>query len=338
MKKTIALLLLAAMLWSLLIGCENRPEPTHPTIPETTPTTNPITEPTNSTTAPTEPEGAACAGHDSDPYTDVTPEEFYANYTPACCYEDAMYRTKHYFLSGSMEVPGQFVVEAQNQPMSGEQYIRNTTTTYLDDGNTYVVYDSQGKPVMHLYKGAAYITLEEVAAYLYAFGGADVVLPANYSANKKTKPKDSPWGIHLRVNHSKFSGNTSKYPYEPVMPDISGCGGSLQYYELDIGTTGTVTPDTRYEPALYNNGSYIERGAARIVYTRHDKNRNGIFEQDEVYVFYTHNHYNDFREYLNYYGGWGKMFGNITGGGTYNSKTDCNPTPYPETLYEEFVK
>ena len=55
-----------------------------------------------------------------------------------------------------------------------------------------------------------------------------------------------------------------------------------------------------------------------------------------MYVFYTHNHYNDFREYLNYYGGWGEMFGNVTGGGTYSSKTDYNPTPYVETAYKDF--
>ena len=49
---------------------------------------------------------------------------------------------------------------------------------------------------------------------------------------------------------------------------------------------------------------------------------------NEKYVFYTYNHYNDFCEYLNYYGGWGETFGNITGGGTISSKTDYNPTAY----------
>jgi hypothetical protein len=105
---------------------------------------------------------------------------------------------------------------------------------------------------------------------------------------------------------------------------------------MDIGTTGTITPG--YEiPVLYNNGSRIERGAARLVYTREDKNRNGIYEQNEIYVFYTHNHYNDFREYLNYYGGWGEVFGNMTGGGSYSSKYDYNPTPYPKTEYADFM-
>lgn len=70
------------------------------------------------------------------------------------------------------------------------------------------------------------------------------------------------------------------------------------------------------------------RGAARIVYTRYDKNGDNIIDINERYVFYTYNHYNDFQEYLNYEGGWGVMFGNITGGGKLSSKTDYNPTLY----------
>ena len=42
-----------------------------------------------------------------------------------------------------------------------------------------------------------------------------------------------------------------------------------------------------------------------------------------------------FTEYLNYYGGWGKTFGNITGGGVYDSKTNCNPTPYEPCIWQE---
>ena len=87
-----------------------------------------------------------------------------------------------------------------------------------------------------------------------------------------------------------------------MLPDISGCGGSLDYYEKDIGTTGTDC-DPSYTPAIYNNGSKITRGAARIVYTRYDKNGNEIIDLDEKYLFYTYNHYNDFQEYLNYEGG-----------------------------------
>ncbi len=282
----------------------------------------------------TPPTAEKCDGHDSDPYVNVDKAAFYADYAPACCYVDACYRTEHFLLSGSMEVPGQYVEEARHQPMQGDTYVRNIDAIYEDDGNTYVVVDSQGIPVLKIYKGAAYITLEEVAAYLYAFGGSNCILPANYTSKKATNVGSSPWGEYLRSNHSYFKGDTRKYPYEPELPNIAGCGGDLQYYELDIGTTGTETPGYAARP--YNDGSKITRGAARIVYTRQDLNKNGVFEEDEVYVFYTHNHYNDFREYLNYYGGWGEMFGNITGGGQYSSKTDYNPTPYQETVNKGF--
>lgn len=273
---------------------------------------------------------------DADPYAAVNKENFYANYTPACCWTNAKYRSLHGLLSGSLEVPGQYVTEAENRPMAEGKFVRNTTAYYLDGGSTYVITDATGREVMRIYKGGAYITLEEVAAYMYAFGGTKDSYPANYTYNKKARPSESIWGEYLRLNHSKFSGNTRKYPYEPKLPDISGCGGDLQYYEMDIGTTGTETPGG-YAVKIYNDGTVITRGAGRLVYARQDKNRNGIFESDEVYVFYTHNHYNDFREYLNYYGGWGEMFGNVTGGGEHSSKTNYNPTPYPETAYKEFM-
>lgn len=270
----------------------------------------------------------------SDPYVGVNKEEFYENYTPATSYMDAYYRSQHGLLSGSLTVPGQDATVADNRPVEGGKYVRNTSTRYLDDGNTYVVVDATGNEVMRIYRDGGYITLEEVAAYMYAFGGGEQ-LPANYTSKKNGSPQTSPWGEYLRLNHSWFKGDTRRYPYEPELPDISGCGGDLQYYEMDIGTTGTVTPG--YAPKPYVNGNTITRGAARLVYARQDKNGDGVYSRDEVYVFYTHNHYNDFREYLNYYGGWGEVFGNMTGGGEYSSKTKYNPTPYPVTAYRDFI-
>lgn len=318
-------------------------DPTQPSAAPTDPSvapTNPVqdtTQPSGSDepTDPMQPEApAACVLHQTDPYVGVDKEKFYENYTTACCYADAMYRTNHYLMSGQLEVPGQYAQEAEYRPMDGEFYVRNTRSWYENDGNTYVVVDAYGVEVLRIYKGAAYITLEEVAAYMYAFGGSNDTLPANYTSKKVKSVGSSPWGVYLRGNHSRFYGNTNKYPYEPELPDIDGCGGRLQYFELDIGTTGTTTPG--YSPAPYNNGRSITRGAARLVYARQDLNGNGVYETNEVYVFYTHNHYNDFREYLNYYGGWGEMFGNITGGGEFDSKTNCSPTSYPVTAYAEF--
>ena len=295
MKRILAILLLLLLLLSGCAPREQGPQPTQPLL--------------------------------SDPYVGVSAEEFYANYTPAASLQDALYRSQHGFLSGSLEVPGQEVERTENPPMDGSLYIHNTQSHYIDDGNTYIVTDRNGKEVMRIYKGGAYITLEEVAAYMYAFGG-DETLPANYTSKKSGKPAQSIWGQYLRLNHSWYKNDPRKYPYEPELP---GNGAGLRYYEMDIGTTGTATPG--YAPKLYNNGSSITRGAARLVYTREDLNGNGIIEQGEVFVFYTHNHYNDFTQYLNYYGGWGETFGNVTGGGVFDSKTACNPTPYPQVVY-----
>ncbi len=285
-------------------------------------------------TPPSTPSESVPSDPETNPYIGMSKDEFYANYTPAHSHKDALYRSEVGFLSGILELPEQYVTETANRPTENGKFVRNTTAFYTEDGKGYMILDSAGRLVTTVYEGGAYITLEEVAAYMYAFGGRDGSFPANYTSSKKTRPSESIWGEYLRVNHSYFKGDTNRYPYEPELPDISGCGGDLQYYEMDIGTTGTTTPG--YAPKVYNNGTTITRGAARLVYARQDLNSNGVYEDNEVYVFYTHNHYNDFREYLNYYGGWGEVFGNITGGGTFDSKTDYNPTPYPETAYRAF--
>ena len=269
----------------------------------------------------------------SDPYVNVDTKEFYSNYTPAISYMDAYYRSQHNLMSGSIGKQDQKPTIASYQPMENGKYVRNSTYLFSEDGNTYYVVDGYGEIVLEVYKGGAYIMLEEVAAYVFAFGEP----PANHSADKKTKPTASVWGIYLRVNNTKFSGNVNKYPYEPVLPRISGCGGDLVYYEMDIGTTGTDC-DPNYSIREYNNGSSITRGAARIVYSCQDTNGNKIIDLDERYVFYTYNHYNDFQEYWNYYGGWGEMFGNVTGGGTLSSEYDYNPTPYVEVVRKSISK
>ncbi|MBQ7335536.1 MAG: hypothetical protein IJW92_03575 [Clostridia bacterium] len=262
-----------------------------------------------------------------DRYQNMTAEEFYANYTPATSATDAYYRSLYGFLSGSLTVPDQAPEVSELQPAVNGILIRNEQTLYSEDGNAYTVVDACGDEVFRVYRGGAYITLEEVAAYVYAFGD----VPANYVTSKNADPENSIWGKYLRLNHSYFSGDTDQYPYEPVLPDIRGCGGELYYYEIDIGTTGTDC-DPRYICKLYNDGDTVTRGAARIVYARYDANHDQIIDPNERYLFYTYNHYNDFQEYLNYYGGWGEMFGNITGGGSISSRTDYNPTAYVPSI------
>ena len=291
-----------------------------------------IQESTAETETETETEVETFFNGEVDPYVNMSAAEFYSDYEPAEEYWDAYWRTQHGFMSGSIEPQDQKPTIAEQQPMEDGMLVRNTHASFSDDGNTYYIVDYNGEVVSKIFKGAAYVSLEEVAAYVLAFGD----IPANYSTSKNTKPTASIWGEYLRVNHTKFSGSTAKYPYEPELPDISGCGGSLQYYEIDIGTTGTDC-DPSYRPALDNNGVTITRGAARIVYARFDINGDKIIDINERFVFYTYNHYNDFQEYLNYYGGWGEIFGNVTGGGTISSKYDYNPTPYVPVARRDFV-
>ncbi len=265
-----------------------------------------------------------------DPYTNIGASGFYDNYQPAKDLEDSYWRTKHHLMSGSIDEQYQAPTIAANRPTSGGKFVRNIDENFADNGNSYKVVDYNGNVVNTIYKCGAYVTLEEVAAYVYAWGN----IPANYTTDKSGSPQTNAWGKYLRLNNSYFKGDTSRYPYEPVLPDINGGGGSLSYYEIDIGTTGTDC-DLSFPCELYNDGSTITRGAARIVYARYDS-RNNALSPSERYVFYTYNHYNDFQEYLNYQGGWGEMFGNITGGGVISSEYFYNPTPYVSVVKQSF--
>lgn len=262
-----------------------------------------------------------------NPYEDIDKNEFYANYTPATSYQDSVLRTQCYLLSGSIDEQDQAPTIEKNRPQSGDSFIHNATSYYSSDRLIYNLVDKSNNVVKSIYYGAAYITLADVATYIYAFGD----IPANYTENKSSSPARSPWGKYLRLNNTYFSGDTSNYPYEPSLPRNGTGVGDLVYYEIDIGTTGTDC-DPKYIAGPYNNGESINRGAARIVYSRYIYKGNRYYEEitdlNDRYVFYTYNHYNDFQEYLNYAGGWGQMFGNITGGGSLSSRENYNPTPY----------
>lgn len=262
----------------------------------------------------------------SDPYENVNKDEFYQNYHEATSYMDAYYRTTHYLLSGTNSLDSQEPTIASKQPMENGKFVRNSSTIYSSDKKTYYIQDENGNIVDKIYESGAYITLEQVAPYLLAFND----VPKNYISSRPSTASGSPWGKYMRGNHSSFSGDTTKYPYEPVLPNISGCGGNYKYYEVDFGTTGTDC-DPTYPALPYNDGKKITRGAARLVYARYDKKGNDL-DINQKYVFYTYNHYNDFQEYLNYRNGFGKIFGNITGGGELSSKTKYAPTSYNEVI------
>lgn len=250
---------------------------------------------------------------ETDPYSGVSSTDFYRNYTEATSYKDSYYRTLHNFMSGSIQTQSKKPTESSNKPSYNGTLLKNTNEAYADGGNSYTVLDANGNTAFTVYKGGAYVTAEQVAAYVTAFGN----IPANYDSDKDNKNSAaSPWGKYLRLNHAKFYGDTDRYPNEPELPDISGCGGSTTYYEMDVGLSG------------YNNGSRIVRGTARIVYSRIRQGKY-ISKPAERHVFYTYNHYEDFQEYLNYEGGWGHRFGYETG----NSKS---PTAYVNVLSYDF--
>lgn len=253
-----------------------------------------------------------------DPYEGVTYDEFYSNYTRATSYEDVQYRTAHYFMSGII-TDQTLDPTIYDRPSVDGKFVKNSTESYIkdEDGNNigYNIVDSTGEVVDTIYYGGGYVILEEVAAYVYAFGE---VPPNQQNSWKRTEISDT-WGYdYVRINFDYFSDD---YSNEADLPDNYGGAvgdNNKKYYELDIGTTG-----------LYSDGSegcdsytIYNRGIARMVFTYNWYDDTHIEEASERYAFYTYNHYDDFQEYLNYWGGWGEMFG-------YGISADIN---YVETV------
>ena len=271
----------------------------------------------------------------ADPYKNMEREEFYATYTPARSYLDSQYRSLHSFMSGSLEVNDQVPVISSYIPMDSARFVKNSSYIFGNEGNSYTLLDSNGNPSKTIYRGGGYTNLDEVAAHVFAFNE----IPGNHIASNRSDPSNSRWGEYLRLNHTQFYkwDADTRYPYQPIIPGIKSPpnNGSIMYYEMDIGTTGTDC-DPGYPCEIYNDGEIITRGAARIVYSQYDEDKSGDIEMDERHLFYTYNHYNDFQEFLNYEGGWGKMFGNVTGGGALNQMNNPTPTQYPEVAHVLF--
>lgn len=96
-------------------------------------------------------------------YDDAEKEDFYRNYTVASSYAEAAARSQLGLMSGYLEVPDQAPDISEYQPRVNGMLIRNNEP-YFADENTYVIVDCYGDEVMRVYRGGAYITLEEVAA------------------------------------------------------------------------------------------------------------------------------------------------------------------------------
>ena len=246
-----------------------------------------------------------------DPYVGMSSYDFYKNYKEASSYEDAQYRTKHGFMSGSINY-GSYI-PTENTLYSGDKFLKFNNYNYTYDSNnnpiSYKINTKEGT-YKTIYYNAAYVVLEEVAAYILAFG--EVPPNNNYSKNDKDKSINT-WGKYGRVNIGNYSNDVNRYPNEPELPLKDSKGKSYQYIETDIGLES------------YNNGSKITRGTNRIVFTGKYKDGSKVSDVNERYVFYTYNHYEDFQEYLNYYNGWGDRFG-------YEEGNYSKPTPHIEAL------
>lgn len=278
---------------------------------------------------------------DENPYISVDKTSFYSNYKESTTYGDSYYRTKAKLISGDISkqshIPNSFSLK------ENDSYIRCTTGTYvLDLSGNYIAYipNDFNDTNNIIFYGGGYTSLNDVCAYIFAFG--EVPSNSKYDKNNGKTTAVSDWGIYGRVNMDKFSGNTNKYPYEPKLPYID----SLRYTETDFGTIGgyknynSIT-GTLYTQKEYNNGYSISRGAARIVFV----SDTSVKSIDQRYVFYTYNHYNDFQEYLNYNNGFGKRFGNESAGNEYcGSSNDYyqsakyEPTQYPNVIYKSLYE
>lgn len=248
-----------------------------------------------------------------DPYKNISYNDFYSNYTETTSYEDAMYRTKHGFISGSINYDS--YLPQKNTIYSENNFVKFSNYTYgYDSNNNIVSYNINTKNGTYktIYYNAGYVVLEEVAAYILAFG--EVPPNSNYSSSSSGKKQSiASWGKYGRVNIGNYSNDTTRWPNEPELPLVDSKGKAYQYIETDIGLEN------------YNNGSKISRGTYRIVFTGFYKDGTKVTDINERYVFYTYNHYEDFEEYLNYYGGWGDRFG-------YETSNFTTPTPYVKAL------
>jgi len=264
---------------------------------------------------------------DVDPYTNVSKTEFYNNYTPATSYKDAYYRTLHGLMSGSIEETATSYLPVNTNKFGNNVKISDGIYTYRSD-NSYESFKINNSDII-IYYGGAYITVEEVAAYIQAFGE----VPPNNNYDKGSSGKrDSldKWGRYGRVNIGKFSGDTTRYPTEPLLPELD----TKAYIETDIGSLGGFECGGTVSP-YYNNG-FISRGVCRIVFTSKYRNNQKITDISERHVFYTYNHYNDFQEYLNYYQGWGTRFGNESAGNAYGEENSNNPpSDYPNVVLKK---
>lgn len=173
--------------------------------------------------------------------------------------------------------------EGPGEPPEGEYRISPSPS----ESDIGFVYNEYGLVMKEIYRDSYYTDLEDVAAYIVTFND----VPDNYYFTTERdgyyESKSLCYGLYgnaCRIYPGPYEGNYTHLPYS--LDNI--------YNEADYGGDG------------YAESSSWNRGAYRLVFTL-----TGIsdYGNDTPVVFYTHDHYDTFIEYKNYYGGWGQAFG-----------------------------
>ena len=272
-----------------------------------------------------------------DIYRNIDKDKFYENFNISLSYEDAYYRTKHGILSGRNVEEGHLPQETTISK-NGKCIRINTATYVLDKKGEILGYfpnslTNESRPI---WKSGGYIMNDDVAAYCLAFKKCP---PNTESRTNKNGRIDvvKKWGRYGRVNDTSFSHNDSKYPYEPMIPPYE-YEGKIIYNETDFGSNDYYKVGDRKQTPYFDGGEIV-RGACRFIYISSDLFKN----INDRHVFYTYNHYNDFQEYLNYDGGYGTRFGNVSAGNPQcgsikdYKKTFKKSTAYPEVIYKNIT-
>ena len=173
-------------------------------------------------------------------YSTVDKQGFYEDaYSRALTYNDAIARSNSKLLSGDINIPTNLpnYRGVLNPKSSTGDPFYNARCRYIfkDAGYKevigYILNDTDGDDSNDtiIYKGGAYISMDEVSAYLFAFHE----VPANWIANKNDSGQKQAvdlYGKFGRVNNGKFSGNVTRYPYQPI---LTGIDKEFSYRECD---------------------------------------------------------------------------------------------------------
>lgn len=290
-----------------------------------------------------------------------TNDAYWTNLGYAKNIDEARQNTKNGVISGYNQF-ADYQIEFNKDVIYDFDYTayRIADMVYGDNGDSFRInYLKEGMAGPVIYKDCAYTYVEDIAAYIIAFN--DVPPNMQYYKNNSRQAIED-WGIYGRVNYAFYNNdNDKKFFYETELPTHRYLFDPAKnnhdyyyaYYESDYGAS--IPNDEPYQHTSgydinpYNNGEFITRGALRFVYTKYltkaehdDKNTATITNPYDRNVFYTSTHYNDFQQYLNYYGGWSIRFGNTTLGnpwGEYVENNHLDAGPYVKlTSLENLLK